>query len=121
MRASDLTRGERRLIVRRRAGRSQREMAELYDVSLYFYRKMERDERSGPPPDLQMIGGPLTLREKLFLQRRREGLSIREVAESMGVSAWWVTQMERGSAPVDRLARWWNARGVSPCRGSGAA
>lgn len=119
IRTNEMTRGERRLIVRRRAGRSQREMAELHDVSLYFYRKMERDPRKGPPPDL--LGGPLGAHERLFLLRRRAGLAVRDVAERMGVSPWWVTQMERGTAPVDRLAAWWAERRDGRCRGAGAA
>lgn len=103
LKASSLTNGERLLIDRRRALLSQKEAADAWSVSLYLYRRWE-DDKSDPP---RTSVGRLEKFEVCLLKRRRSGLRVSDLAEKIGVSRWWLTQMERGEAPDDILVSWW--------------
>lgn len=99
-----LTAGERLLIERRRAGLNQSAMAERYGTGRKLYGAWERDECKCPnPPNV----GKLQNHEVVTLYRRRAGFSRARVAREVGVSAFWVTQMERGQQPCDRLLEYW--------------
>jgi transcriptional regulator with XRE-family HTH domain len=106
MQLRDLTRGERLLLERRRHGESQRAAADRHGVSRYRYRRWEADEDAGPRVALER----LRAYERCFLQRRREGLRLAELAHEAGLSRWWLCQMEYGAAPAGRLVRFWAAR-----------
>lgn len=103
--ATDLTNGERLVIHRRRQDWTQRQAAESHGVTLYRYRKWEKDE-DGPPK----IGvGRLEPFEVCFLLRRREEIPAAELARALGISRWWLTQMETGRAPAESLVEYWAA------------
>lgn len=122
MKIRDLTRGERALIHRRREGWSQRQAADHWGLSLYAYRQCEDDDppetntdevvRSWPKVAL----GRLEPHEICFLYRRRSGMQLQELADTLGISRWWLCRMEYGTAPCDRLHDYWS-RSAKPWRG----
>lgn len=107
MRTKDLTAGERLLIARRRLGESQDEAGARLGVSRYRYRKWESDEYTDPGPPRANIGA-LKPFESCLIRRRRAGVSLAELAEAVGVTRWWLCQMEGGDAPADRLVAFWS-------------
>lgn len=97
-----LTKGERLTVLRRRSGKTQAQAAKVADLTLNAYRERELNE----DPD----GRPLRLTpaEYCFVRRRRAGLTLDELAPKVGVSKWWICQMEKGRAPADRLVSFWS-------------
>ncbi len=104
VKTSQLTRGERHLVKRRRTTESQVEAAERYGVSLYNYRQWETDTLKSPH---ELGLGKLRNFEACFITRRRSGLSASAVAKRVGVSRWWFCQMERGDVDATRLVSFW--------------
>lgn len=104
---SDLTRGEKLYIARRRKGLTQIEMSVDCGVAYGEYRAMETDDPGTKPPYITL--GTLLEREAYTIMRRRSGLSRDEVADKMDVSTFWLRQMEAGAAPIKRLAQFWGA------------
>lgn len=106
--AKDLTNGERLLIDRRRSGETKAAAAKWYAVSLYRYTQWEADLGDGlkdvPSPSL----GRLAFYEESFVLRRRLGLTLKQFGARIGTSAHWVTRMESGTAPDDRLRDFWH-------------
>lgn len=117
-----LTTGERFLIARLRQTRewrldvsskhlhhtySQRAHAEKFGISLWQYRRVERDEAvlGKPAPDVH----PLEEHERLLLRRVRLRMTRRSLARALGVSVYWVYRMEHGEVPLDRLREYWLA------------
>jgi len=103
---SNLTLGERLLLERRRREESQQQAARRLRVSRYRYRAWEGDEQCDEVPPR----APLRLlreHEACFLRRRRAGVSVAALARALGTSPWWLTQMERGRAPIARLRAHW--------------
>lgn len=82
-------------------------MAIRYGVSLKNYRAWElgegREDNRPAPPAL----GRLQPNEVFVIRRRREGLECQEICKAIGVSRWWLRQMELGIAPIDRLEEFW--------------
>lgn len=105
LRTADLSSAERLLVWRRREGLTQRQAARRLSVSQYRLRAWELG--AGEPPRVSL--GRLLPHESCFLLRRRSGTSLEELARQLGVTPWWLCQMEGGSAPVDRLLRHWLA------------
>ena len=105
MKTSELTKGERLMIQRRRDNRSQSEMATFLGVSLYRYRLWEAGEGLADAPLLAL--GRLRDFEACVIRRRRAGVDAKELAQELNVSRWWLTQMEYGQAPADRLVSYW--------------
>jgi transcriptional regulator with XRE-family HTH domain len=103
IRTADLTAGERRLIERRRQNLSQGEAADAAGVSLYEWLQLETDEIKSGGPAI----GILEPHEECFMLRRRKGLTAGEVAKKIGVSRYWLSRMERGTAPVETLTAFW--------------
>lgn len=101
--ASELSSGEKLLIVRRRKGRTVAQAAKASKTTLYRYVRWERDQEPGPA----VAVGRLEFHEKAFLLRRRGGHSVAAFAKRLGVSAWWLSQMEAGEAPDMRLRDHW--------------
>jgi len=112
MRTTDLTSGERLLILRRRTGRSQRDEAERRGITLYRYKRYEADEQTTQDEPV----GELKSHERCLILRRRERMSLDDLASELGVSRWWACQMEYGRAPADRLVKFWENR-TRPWRG----
>lgn len=102
---SEVTPGERLLIERRRAGQNQTEAAASYDLSEWQYRQCEAD-RSNAIPVTPI--GRLQAHESCMLMRRRAGMKRTELAVQVGISGWWLTRMERGQIPADRLVAFWS-------------
>lgn len=110
MLASDLSSGERLFLDRWRRGQGQRAAAKEYGVGLYTYRLWEEDKEAVTtdfdPPAI----GHMTEAEGYVIMRRRRGLGTIEAAEKIGVSRFWLREMEAGRAPIDRLREFWNGR-----------
>lgn len=102
----DITCGEKLLIERRRLHESQRAAAKRHGVSRYIYRRWELDEEAGPSTALQV----LEFYEGCFLDRRREGVELRARASEIGVSSWWLCQMEHGEVSDERLKTFMESR-----------
>jgi len=101
---TDLTYGERLLLSRLRQGKTQVEMAQIFNVSVDKYRSWETDTAGAAPRATLRRVRP---HEACRLRRLRAGKTQREVAQAMGISRLWVHKMERGEAPVRRLASFW--------------
>lgn len=108
MLASDLTRGERLVVVRRRAGLSQVKMASKLKTGLRQYRAWERDEDGAPAKSV----GKLEMHERCYIARRRSGLERQQLAKRMKCSRLWITLMESGRAPVAALQEYWRRAGA---------
>lgn len=107
MKTTSITTGERLLIERRRNNESQDAAAGRHGVSRYRYRLWESDQAEGGRQPRCARLGLLRDYEGCYIRRRRAGLSVAALATKVGVSAWWVTQMEHGDVPADRLVAWW--------------
>lgn len=104
----DLARGEQFLIERRRAGKNQVQFAKKYGVKLAVYRGWENDlDAEGLKAAPKVTLGKLAPHERFFLARRRNGMSLQELAKRMKLCRWWVRQMECGDAPCEKLAAYW--------------
>src|SRR3954470_1152066 len=73
----------------------------------------ERPDHHSPP--LETIIDPVALGDRVRARRRSEGLSIRELAEQIGVSAPTLSRIERGHHLPERrnllrIARWAGVR-----------
>lgn len=102
--AGKLTRAERLLLQRRRRGLTKAEAAERHGVSLYRYERWEAGETLGAP----LVGvGRLAFREASLIMRLRAGVGLGAFAGLLGCSGHWVTRMEAGEAPDDRLRAFW--------------
>ena len=112
MKAKNLTRGERLLISRRRDGISQREAAAEACISLYLWRQWETGLSDDVPDTLL---GKLAEHEVYVILRTRAKIPLNELAATLGISRWWLCQMEYGRTSVDRLAEYW-AREDKPWR-----
>jgi hypothetical protein len=104
---STLTLGELLLVQRRRAGETQADAARRHRVTYREYRALERDEQKDLPRVRRPAIRRLRVYEWCLVRRRRAGLSLVDVSEALGVSSWWVCQMEAGTAPPDRLVQFW--------------
>lgn len=109
MKTTDLTPGERLLILRRREKKGQREFAEEYGITLYCYRQLELDQECRyAPPDVMLHD--VHPYEVCFIRRTRAGITLTEFARTLGVSRWWLCEMEYGNAnfaAFDRLVAYW--------------
>jgi len=101
----ELTKGERLILSRRRSGYTKAEAAEWYGVSLYRYTRWEADEGDDVPAE-QI--GRLEPYEACHILRRRAGLKVGELAVLADISTWWITQIESGDVPADRLRAFWD-------------
>lgn len=101
MHRTELTKGERLTILRRRSGKTQAQAARGAGLSLNAYRDREASE----DPD----GRPLRLSDAEFcyISRRRSGLTLDELAPKVELSKWWICQIEKGRAPAGTLLGYW--------------
>lgn len=103
---SKITKGELHLISRRRAKKSQSEMAKKLKVSYHFYRGVENDTELAILADVKKIL-PLTMGEVCLLYRRRAKKKLEDVAREMVRCPYWIRQMEQGKIDCTELLRYW--------------
>lgn len=108
----DLTPAERLIIARRRDDMTQDDAATFWEVPRDLYKRWESGRYDGP----MVLLGELDPHEECFLLRRRARITRRDLAETVGVSLQWLTLMERGRAPVQRLLTHWSQRLNDPPR-----
>lgn len=100
-----LTKGERVLIARRRTGMTQVEMAGLFGVSVHQLKQWEYDQCDDIPA---VKVTTVFEHDWCFIQRRRQGWLLRELAEKVGLAAKWLHRAERGEVrDVGPLVEWW--------------
>lgn len=109
-----LTAGEAFYVARRRAGKTQRQLARRYAVPLGVIHKWEADvaplDAAGterPIPRSSLVWADLTAAERCVVLRRRSGMSRALVAADLGVSEQWLSAMEAGREKPSRLLRYW--------------
>jgi DNA-binding XRE family transcriptional regulator len=83
---------------------TQDDAARWFKVPRDLYKRWESGRYEGP----WVLLGSLELHEECYVLRRRARMSRRDLANAVGVSLTWVTQMERGRAPIDRLVTYWS-------------
>jgi len=105
--AAQLTNGERLALERRRAGETKAGAAKRHGVSLYCYTAWEDDEDEAAP---RVAVGRVAFYEGSRILRRRAGRSVADMAAAVGVSPYWLSRMEAGEAPDDRLREFWTRR-----------
>lgn len=103
-----LTPGERWTVHRLRRGHTQTTQAALLGVSLWAYRRVENDQSDAPPPPPAVE--PLAEHERLWLRRKRAGVTRAQLARTLHLSEFWVYRMEHGLAPLDALRAHWSKR-----------
>ena len=99
-----LCKAEECLIYRRRNNLTQAQMSEIYLVPRRRYGEMEADGQI----ELEQDVLPLTANEECYLLRKRSGLTQEQVAEQIGVTRYWLNQIELGKAASDKLEAFWN-------------
>ena len=85
---------------------TQEEAAQLLKISRNTYGILEREETHKS----SLVAAPLgdiTVYEKCFIMRRRNGKTIPMCAEEAGVSRYWYNLMELGKASPERLVDYW--------------
>ena len=107
---ASLTDPEKLFLWRRRNGHTQAKAAKRCKVPMDQYVQAER----GKDDDAQRLVrvakvklGRLEDHERCVVHRRRAKLTIRELAERLGRSRWWINQMELGYAPCEELLAFW--------------
>ena len=99
------TSGELLMIQRIRADRTQPEQADRLSISLWAYRRMEKDLDDAPSVRLT-----LQEHEMLMLRRLRSRLTRANLAKKLKVSEVWIYRMETGQVACDRLREYWCKR-----------
>jgi hypothetical protein len=72
-------------------------------VTVALYRQWEADIGEGPKEKLDT----LTDGEKCFISRRRAGKTIAWVSKRLGCCRYWVSKMEAGQIPAEKLLGLW--------------
>jgi len=101
--SSSLTIGERFLVKRKRMGMTQNEMARSYGYTRTTYGRVERDQM--PATEVPMCIGLLLPHEEAMILRRRNQETQKQVSERVGLSRHWISKMENGHAPCERLLK----------------
>lgn len=105
-----LSKGERLYLERRRRGESTTEAAARYGVGRNKFANWERERDAvSDAPSVSLKSEPKP-HEACQILRRRAGLEISELAEQVGVSRYWLRQMESGQVSVSRLVQHWAGR-----------
>ena len=104
-RSPELTGGERHLIARLRAGQTQQERAGLLGISLWLYRRVEKNLHQHI--SVLNVVGKLAKHETCLIARLRAKMTRRKLARKLRISEFWLYKMESGTAPTDRLLTYW--------------
>ncbi len=111
MKVGKLTNGEKLFISRRRICRTQSHFASFFNMSRSSYSELELDKKDNYP-DVSILGLGIVVslmsHEKCVILRRRSNLEQYEVADDLGVSRYWVNQMELGKVPCKMLTEYWS-------------
>jgi transcriptional regulator with XRE-family HTH domain len=100
-----LSKGERILVARRHAGLTQAEFAGLIGAPVHWLKQWEHDQRDDAPA---VRVTAFYDRDWCFVQRRRQGWLLRDLAEKTGLAAKWLHRAERGEVKDIRpLVVWW--------------
>jgi len=100
----DLTNSERLYLQRRRDGDSQPEAAIEWGCSEWTYRMYEIGVLD---IGVKINIGEAKPNELCIIMRRRLGIKRKDLAKKVGVSGWWLTQMEQGIVPFEKLVEYW--------------
>ena len=100
-----LSKGERLLLARRHADMTQAKMAGIFGVAVHRLKLWEHDERDDIPA---VKVTAFCDRDWCYIQRRREGWLLRDLAERTGLAAKWLHRAERGDVKdIEPLVEWW--------------
>ena len=105
LKVSELSRGQKLWLERRRKGQTQKQAAKRHKVKLPVYREWEADKEKGPVVKV----GKLADHEQCVLKRRTEELTAASVAEDLGCCRYWLHRMEKGEVPATKLLEYWAA------------
>lgn len=105
VKASQLTRGSKLWLERRRRKENQTQAAKRHKVKVLEYRAWEQDKLKGPVVKV----GKLLPYEQCALRRREEEFTIAELADEVGCCRYWVHRMERGEVDPQPLLDYWAA------------
>jgi len=101
-----LTAGETLLVMKKRKGFTQKQMAAMFKVSLTTYGRWERDLVANA--ELECLKwGALEANERCMLYRRRAGYTQERVAKELKCCRWRLNLMEQGLVPCDDLVWYW--------------
>jgi len=113
-RAKSLTASEALYIDRRRRGMTQARYAKIHRTSVDKIHKWEaglvpkdRDGEEFPCPKVDITWSQLSVNEQCVIMRRRNRMSRTDLADALGVSQQWVSQMERGRQNAAKLVSYW--------------
>ncbi len=106
MRISDLTKGEKLFLSRRRVKQTLMVAAKKYKTTVPQYLDWERDIEEAPEPLKKL--GRLTLEDIFLVLRRRSEKTVAEIAEEVGCCPWWLRWMETGKANNEKLTAYWS-------------
>lgn len=95
----DITRGEWEAIKRRRAGLTQADVAAIDEVDRLVVVRREKNTEPHPQRGRIMVTEP----EWCFIMRLRKGMTQKAVGEALGLSSFWVREMEAGRQSWERL------------------
>ncbi|MBB76567.1 MAG: hypothetical protein CMJ75_18840 [Planctomycetaceae bacterium] len=103
-----LERDEKLRLAQRRLGLSQDGLRKKLKVGAEQVRRWYYDAEEIPTKVLKDLptGAP-SKAEKCWILRRREGMTIEDVAKDMGISRVWVWKMEKGQEDPKELADYW--------------
>ncbi len=99
----NLTPSEKLLLLRRRQGLTQAQMARKYRQKTSAY---TAEERGAFKNDINLAQPP-TVGERSLIRRRRARMTQSRVARSMGVSRVWLLLMEHDRVPNEALEKFW--------------
>ena len=98
-----LTTGERLLLHRRRAGRTQAQEAARFNVSRAVYGRWESDICACTAPvSIAEVAEPM-MYELCLIRRRRSKMTQEELADRIGYCDFTIRKMEKGLVPCDPL------------------
>lgn len=97
---------ERLFINRRRLGKTQVQMARKMRISVHIYRQWEGSMETNGIPKTTAIG-KLSVQEQCVVSRRRNGISVEQLAKKLKCCKQWLRNMERGTASIERLFNYW--------------
>lgn len=101
-----LTRGERLLLKRLRLGEDQRQAADRLGLHSKVYRALELGRSSTNKVKLPTINR-VKPHERCMLYRRRANMSQGQIANKYGCSRYWLSLMELGKRPCEKLIWFW--------------
>lgn len=99
---------ERLFLHRKRAGKTQSEVAAIHGVGLFTYGQWETGAVEPPKEAAKIKLGRLKPNETALLLRRRAGKTQKEVAAKLKCSRFHVNRMESGEADAEPLLKLWN-------------